>query len=53
MTEELNDYIASHSDPEPDNLRRLGRRVNLELLYPRMCSGHVQGRVLTMLTSMI
>lgn len=32
---------------------RLNRDVNLQLLYPRMCSGHLQGRILTMLTSMI
>ncbi len=53
MTDDLEQYILHHIDPEPDNLRRLSRRVNIELLYPRMCSGHLQGRILKMLTSMI
>lgn len=49
----LEDYILSHSDPEPPQLAELNRDVNLRLLYPRMCSGHLQGRILTMLTAMI
>lgn len=53
MEEELEAYIASHSDPEPAHLRKLGRDVYLRLLYPRMCSGHLQGRLLKMLTAMI
>lgn len=47
------DYIAAHTSPEPDHLNRLYRHTNLTRLYPRMCSGHVQGRLLTMLTMMV
>lgn len=50
---EIEDYIAGHTSPEPDYLSRLSHEVGLKLLYPRMCSGFVQGRVLTMLTAMI
>lgn len=53
MDDILESYITSHIDPEPSHLRRLGRDVHLRLLYPRMCSGHLQGRLLKMLTSMI
>ena len=53
MTEQIENYIKSHIDPEPDNLYRLYRRVNTSLLYSRMCSGHLQGRLLKMLTAMI
>lgn len=49
----LDDYILTHSDPEPPHLARLSHDVGVKLLYPRMCSGHLQGRILTMLTSMI
>lgn len=49
----IEEYIARHIDREPDNLHRLYRRVNTELLYSRMCSGHVQGRLLKMLTRMV
>ena len=49
----LDDYIAAHIDAEPAYLRALYRRTNLTRLYPRMCSGHIQGRILVMLTRMI
>lgn len=51
--ERLERYIDSHIDPEPENLRLLNRRAQTRLLYGRMCSGHLQGRLLTMLTRMI
>lgn len=51
MTED--DYIAAHIDAEPDVLRRLYRQTHLYRLYPRMCTDHVQGRLLCMLTRMI
>lgn len=53
MDEATLEYILGHISPEPDNLRRLERDVNVQLLYPRMCSGHLQGRILKMLTTMI
>lgn len=53
MDSELEEYILDHVDREPENLRRLSRDVNVYLLYPRMCSGHLQGRILRMLTRMI
>ena len=53
MTEELEDYIARHIDAEPEHLRTLYRHANLRLLYPRMCAGHLQGRLLKMLVRMI
>lgn len=47
------EYIAAHISPEPPALNALYRRTHLTHLYPRMCSGHVQGRLLKMLTEMI
>ena len=52
-TMNLEDYILAHIDPEPDYLHRLWRATNLHLNYPRMASGHLQGRVLAMLVHMI
>lgn len=49
----IDDYIASHIDVEPADLHRLYRETHLRHLYPRMCSGHVQGRWLRMLAAMI
>ena len=53
MTEQLDDYILRHIDAEPEHLHRLWRATQLHLLYPRMASGHLQGRMLVMLTRMI
>lgn len=51
MTEE--DYISLHISPEPPALKKLFRETHLYRLYPRMCTDHVQGRLLVMLTRMI
>lgn len=53
MTPELQKYIEQHIDPEPENLHRLERATNIHLINGRMCSGHLQGRLLKMLVSMI
>ncbi|MCD8301432.1 MAG: O-methyltransferase [Prevotellaceae bacterium] len=50
---ETEDYIREHIDPEPDYLHRLYRDTQLRLWYGQMASGHVQGRLLKMLTRMI
>ena len=53
MNRELEDYILSHSEPEPDYLYRLYRATNIYLLHGRMASGHLQGRLLKMLVQML
>lgn len=50
---ELEEYIISHIEPEPDYLYRLWRDTNVRLLHGRMASGHLQGRMLKMLVAMI
>lgn len=49
----MEEYILRHIDAESDYLRALYRDTHLRLLYPRMASGHVQGRLLKMLVGMI
>lgn len=53
MQTDLTDYIESHISAEPPHLQKLYRDTWLHRLYPRMCAGHVQGRLLKMLTAMI
>lgn len=53
MTEELEQYILSHISPEPEHLARLDRDTHLHSVYSHMCSGHLQGRLLKMLVTMI
>ena len=52
MDEALADYIAAHIDPEPPLLHRLWRWTQLHTTYPRMASGHLQGRLLRMLVAL-
>lgn len=49
----LEDYITSHSDAEPEYLAKINRATHLRMINPRMLSGHFQGRVLTMFCHMI
>jgi caffeoyl-CoA O-methyltransferase len=49
----LNLYIESHTSPEPEALKLLNRETNAKVLMPRMLSGHLQGRALSMLSHMI
>lgn len=49
----LDDYILSHTEPEPDYLYRLWRATNIRTIHGRMASGHLQGRLLKMLVRMI
>jgi len=47
------DYVLSHTAPEPEYLYRLWRATNIHTIHGRMASGHLQGRLLKMLVSMI
>ena len=49
----LSEYIEQHSSPENEVLQQITRSTHLEVINPRMLSGHVQGRVLSMLSQMI
>ncbi len=47
------DYAAGHSTPEDEVLHKLYRETYLTTVYPRMASGHMQGRLLEMISRMI
>lgn len=49
----LEDYIQKHSEEEPELLQELTRETHLRVLWPRMITGHFQGRVLSMLSKII
>lgn len=53
MDQALEDYIEAHIDADPDELRRIDRATNIRLLNGRMCSGHIQGRLLKMFVRMV
>lgn len=46
------EYCERHSSPEPEWLRSCTRNTNLKQVNPRMLSGHLQGRTLSMLSGL-
>ena len=49
----LEEYILAHIDAEPELLTKIDRDTHLKMLQTNMNSGHLQGRLLKMLTQMI
>lgn len=45
----IDDYILAHISPEPALQHQVYRNTYLRHVYPQMCSGHLQGRLLKML----
>lgn len=49
----IEEYILNHIDEEGDLLKALNRDAHVNLMRPRMLSGHLQGRLLKMFCRMI
>ncbi|MBQ9296501.1 MAG: class I SAM-dependent methyltransferase [Paludibacteraceae bacterium] len=49
----IEDYISAHSTAESEWLEAITRDTYVHILNPHMLSGHIQGRVLSMLSHMI
>lgn len=52
IEEKLNDYCENHTTPESELLYKITRETNLEVLLPRMISGHLQGRFLSLISKL-
>ncbi len=52
ISTELQDYVSQHSSECGALLTKIDRETHLEVLQPRMLSGHFQGRLLSMLSWM-
>lgn len=53
LPEAIQQYVEKHSQEEPPLLQQLDRETHAKVMMPRMLSGHLQGRVLSMLCHMI
>lgn len=53
INDDLASYVENHSQAESDLLKKINRETHVEVLRPRMLSGHLQGRVLSILSKMI
>ena len=49
----LENYITNNSQDEPSLLKELTRETHLKVIQPRMLTGHLQGRVLSLLSKII
>ena len=52
ISEKLTEYISKNSNIEPEILARLNQETHQKILKPRMLSGHIQGRFLSMISKM-
>ena len=50
LPEEIEKYAQEHSQHEPEILKDLNRETWQKVLAPRMLSGHLQGRILSMIS---
>lgn len=53
LDEELQQYAEEHTSPESELLHKINRQTHLNVMRPRMLSGHLQGRLLSMFSYMI
>lgn len=49
----ISDYIEKNSSAEPELLKKLARDTYAHVLMPRMLSGHIQGRLLSLISKML
>ena len=53
ISSELQQYVEAHSSVVSPLLSKIDRETHLEVLQPRMLSGHFQGRVLSMISQLL
>jgi predicted O-methyltransferase YrrM len=53
VNSEMQVYAEKHTSPENDLLKFINRETHAKVLKPRMLSGHLQGRLLSMISNMV
>ena len=53
MDKKLEQYIKDHSTPSDPLLEELYRETHIRFINPNMVSGHMQGRLLELISEMI
>ncbi|RFC53934.1 O-methyltransferase [Brumimicrobium aurantiacum] len=53
LDEKLEEYVNQHTSPESKLLNKLNRQTHISVLQPRMLSGHLQGRTLSLFSKML
>ncbi|MEK9756444.1 MAG: O-methyltransferase, partial [Bacteroidota bacterium] len=52
ISEKLSEYLSSNSEEEPELLKKLNLETYQKILQPRMLSGHIQGRFLSLISKL-
>jgi len=52
-TEDIENYASFHTSPESKVLIELNRETHLKMMYPSMLAGHLQGKLLELISCMI
>ena len=50
ISEKIAEYLSQNSDKEPKILSKLNKETHQKILQPRMLSGHLQGRFLSLIS---
>src|SRR3569832_1678292 len=53
IPQEIIDYAEGLSSPETSDIKELNRETNARVLLPRLLSGQLQGRILSMISSIL
>lgn len=53
IEDRLTRYAEQYTSPEPPLLRRINRETNTQVSHPNMISGHLQGRLLSLMSKLI
>ncbi len=53
LPDDLEKYVEDHTSIESELLKKITRDTHAKVLMPRMLSGHVQGRFLSMMSQLI
>ena len=53
ISEKIAEYLSQNSDKEPEILSKLNKETHQKILQPRMLSGHIQGRFLSIISIII
>lgn len=53
ISDQIAEYAEMHTSPESELLRKINRETHLEVLFPRMLSGQIQGRILSTFSKMV
>ena len=53
VSQDIQHYVEQHTSAESDLLKTINRQTHAQVLMPRMLSGHLQGKLLSMISCMI